>query len=235
MTDKFYELSHNFDRFDKDDGHDEHNDGYLEKFEGYEELDYAFFHCAAITLGVNKGIAEREPNKEGIWRVLKAQMPKEIEFTADREWLSMTDFPHLGDADFWPIMSRKMVEIILSVGDFPHQIIPVTFRDYLGIPIECDYVILQLNKLSHFLDMDKSLYTLTEMVDDPTKLLVQDIKKLMLKEPENGFPPIFRVEWKAVNLFVSAEAKIALEAAGIKGTGFSAIRQIYLMQTYYQP
>jgi hypothetical protein len=233
MTDKFYELGHNFDRFgDHEDEDQASEDGYLEKFESYNDIENAFFCCAPITLGGDKGVAEREPTEEGIWSVLKAQMPKEIKFTVDREWLSMTDFPHLEDAHFWPIMSRKMVEILLSVGDFPHQIIPVSFRDHLGVPIECDYVILHLTELSDILDLDKSLYSLRQSVLDPSKSIISDIKKVVLKEPKKGFPPVFRVKWKEIYLFVSAEAKVALEAAGIKGIGFSTIRQLYFMHTY---
>jgi hypothetical protein len=222
MTDKFYKLNHNFDRF-RDHEDEAYEDGYLEKFEGYNDLENAFFHCVTMALCGEKGIAEYEPTEEGIWSVLKAQIPKEIKFTVDREWLSMTDFPRLEDAHFWPIMSRNMVEVLLSIGDFPHQIIPVTFKDYLGITIECDYVILQLNKLSHLLDMDKSVYALEKTVLDPTKFMVRDIEKLVLKEPENGFPPMFRIKWSKVDLFVSAEAKTALEAEGVKGLSFSRI------------
>jgi hypothetical protein len=220
MTDKFYELDCNFDRFGENEAFE---DGYLEKFEGYDGLEYAFMGCASITLGGDKGIAEREPTAEGIWSVLKAQMPKEIKFTAEREYLSMTDFPNLEDAHFWPIMSRKMVEILLSVRNFPHQIIPVTFRDHLGIPIECDYVILHLTQLLDLLDLDKSVYSLDQSILDPSKLLVSDIQKIVLKEPKKGFPPIFRVKHAKLHLFVSTEAKTALEAAGIKGLSFSRI------------
>jgi hypothetical protein len=163
---------------------------------------------------------------------LSAQMPKEIKFIADRDYLSMTDFPHLEDAHFWPVMSRKMAEVILSVGDFPHQIIPVTFEDCWDMPIECDYVILHLTELSDFLDQDKSIYSRKPVRDDSGRTFIGDIKKLVLKEPGGGFPPMFRVKWTAVDLFVSAEAKTALEAAGIQGLSFATLQQLYLMQDY---
>lgn len=117
-------------------------------------------------------------------------------------------------------MSKRMVEVLLSVGDFPHQIIPITFRDELGITLEPDYVILQLNELSNLFDLEKSVYTLEPTVLDPTKSMVWDIEKLRLVKPAGGFPPIFRVNWEKTCLYVSAKAKNALEAAGLKGLRF---------------
>jgi hypothetical protein len=245
MTDKFYELSYDFDCFINST--DEY-DGYLEVFEGWEYLEETFRHCcASITLGGDKVIAEYEIIRDMddyvdnyySYRVVNAQVPKEIEFIAKREYLSMTDFPNLNKADRWPIMSRKMAEVILSVGDFPHQIIPVTFKDYSGVPIECDYVILHLTKLSDLLDLDKSSYTkqLCNVDDDFIKkarknglilnnpvvfTAIESINEIVLKEPKNGFPPIFRVEWIDI-LCVSAETKNALEMAEIKGLIFDPI------------
>jgi hypothetical protein len=233
MINKFYELECNFDRFgDHEDKDEDSEDGYLEVFEGYKNLKAAFFDCVPITLGGDKGIAERQITEDNDYRVVNAQMPKEIKFIADRDYLSMTDFPNLKDADYWPVMSRKMAEVILSVGDFPHQIIPVTFEDYWDIPIECEYVILHPTKLSDFLDQDKSIYSRETAMDDSGRTFICDIKKLVLKEPEDGFPPMFRVKWKSVSLFVSTEAKTALEAAGIRGLRFITLQQLYFMQKY---
>jgi hypothetical protein len=218
MTDEFYRLTQSLDRFPEwEEGP---RDGYLEKFDGWEDLDDAFFNCAPITLGGDKGTAEREPTEDGVWRVLKAQMPKEIKFVVNREWLSETDFPYMEDVEDWTIMSKRMVEVMLSVGDFPHQIIPITFRDGLGITLDPDYVILQLNELSNLFDLEKSVYTLEPTSLDPTKSMVWDIEKLRLVKPAGGFPPIFRVNWKKTYLYVSAKAKNALEAAGLKGLRF---------------
>ncbi len=234
MTDKFYELSFDFDRFgDPEDEDRVSEDGYLDRFEGYEDLKSAFFYCASIVLGGDKGIAKYQTTEDDGYDccVVNAQMPKEILFVAERKYLSMTDFPNLEDADDWPVMSRKMAEVLLSVGDFPHQIIPVNFVDHLDVPIECDYVILHLTERSDLLDTDNSIYTREPVMDDSGRTFICDIKKLVLKEPENGLPPMFRVKWTEVYLFVSAEAKIALEVAGIQGLSFNRIRHIYPNQT----
>jgi hypothetical protein len=222
MTDKFYKLSQSFDRFDEDD---EPEDGYLEQFDGCNDIETAFFDCATITLSGDKGVVEPEIIiEEGVWGVLKAQMPEKLKFTGVRKWLSLTDFPSIQYARSWPIMSMRMVNVLLSVGDFSHQIIPVTFRNHSGIAIDYDYAILNLVGLARFMDLDQSVYTTKPSRTDPTKSMVWDIEKLVLKKPEGGFPPMFRVQWNTVDLCVSAEARDALEAADIKGLRFSTIR-----------
>jgi hypothetical protein len=222
MTDKFYELGQNFDRFE---GYAEEfdEDGYLEQFEGYDDLDGAFYDCAQISIKGKIGIAKREITDSGIWSVLTAQVPEKITLVAEPALLSKTDFPHIEYTCFWPIMSRRMVEVLLSVGDFPHQIIPITVTDFLGDPIECDYVILHLKQLSDVMDMEESIYIKKQSRIDPSQTIIGTIEKLRLKEPEGGFPPIFRVKWNQVSLYVSSEAKDALEAAGIQGISLSRV------------
>jgi hypothetical protein len=222
MTDKFYKLGQDFDRFE---GYAEefHRDGYLEDFEGYDDLESAFFNCAQISIKGKIGIAKREITEGGIWRVLTAQIPEKITLVAEPELLSKTDFPHIEYTCSWPIMSRRMVEVLLSVRDFPHQIIPITVTDFLGDTVECDYVILHLSQLSDVMDMKESIYIKKQSRIDPSQTIIGSIKKLRLKEPEGGFPPIFRVKWHEVSLYVSSEAKAALEAAGIQGLSLSRV------------
>jgi hypothetical protein len=222
MTDKFYELGQDFDRFE-DYAEEFYEDGYLEEFEGYADLADAFYNCAQISIKGEIGIAKREITEAGIWSVLTAQVPKKISIVAEPELLSKTDYPNIEYVQFWPIMSRRMVETLLSVRDFPHQIIPVTFKDFVGKPIECDYVILHLSQLSDVLDMEESIYIKKQSIIDPSKTIIGSIEKLRLKEPEGGFPPIFRVKWGKVPLYVSSEAKAALESAGIKGLSLSRV------------
>jgi hypothetical protein len=212
MTDKFYELGHDFDRFGDYENEDRvSEDGYLDRFEGDEDLENAFIYCASIVLGGDKGIAEYQITEDDGYDycVVNAQMPEEILFVAERKYLSMTDFPILEYADYWPVMSRKMAEVLLSVGDFPHQIIPVAFVDHSDVPIECDYVILHLTERSDLLDTHNSIYTRLPVMDDSGRTFTGRIEKLV----------------------VSSEAKIALEAAGIQGLGFTRIRHIYSKQT----
>ena len=63
------------------------------------------------------------------------------------------------------------------------------------------------------IDFNKSIYYEEDIAPD-------DIQQFALKEPEKGYPPLFRVKGDEFWWFVSAEAKEALEAADIKGVHF---------------
>lgn len=231
MTAKVYELSQNLDRFEGWD-EDMQNHGHLEReFEGYNHFHSAFFHCAPITIGGNEAVTEYAMRPNRGWGVISAVLPEHIAFIGLREAIASTDYPYIYEVKNWPIMSKRMVETILSVGDVPHQTVPVIFKsedefessDEFGniiLSLNHDYVIFQLLELSNVLDMDKSKYDLEPYVDDPTETFVCNVENPILKEPEGGFPSIFRVKNYEIPLYVSAKAKKALEEAGIQGLEF---------------
>jgi hypothetical protein len=78
---------------------------------------------------------------------------------------------------------------------------------------------------SHLLDLDydfdweKSLYQPHPRMNNR----VTSISKLVLTEPKNDLPPIFRLSAYSTALFVSAEARKLLEKEGIKGIKFQDI------------
>jgi hypothetical protein len=140
------------------------------------------------------------------------------------------------DIEFDPILSKRMLYVLRSVGEFPHKAIPVHIYDeslysdanrerikhFLGredIGSEyCnrDFVALQL--LEHTDAIDREL---TEYIPDPDNPdWPPDLKRLVLKEPSSGFPPMFRVQGERFPLYVSPSAKQALEEAGIRGLKF---------------
>ncbi len=236
MNEKVYELSHDVNRF-IDIVDDLSEDGYLEsKFTHWNNMESAFYYCVPITLGGTEGDIERRKGDDKIFRVVGAKMPAEISFVGLRDWLSPTDMPYMWNPSNWPIMSRKMVDVLLAVGDFPHQIIPVIFKsedEYItekyinGPPAKPnhDYVILQLLELSDLLDLDKSVYKLSNYAYEPEITFIGNVEEgEVLREPAGGFPPIFRVKHKEISIYVSAKAKEALEAANIQGLNFSATR-----------
>ncbi len=235
MTEKVYKLSHDINRF-IDIVDDLSNDGYLEsKFTNWNSMELAFYSCVPITLGGAEGDIERRKGDDKISRVIGAKMPAKISFIGLRDWLSPTDMPYIESPDGWPIMSRRMVDVLLAVGDFSHQIIPVVFKSededftakYINGPppkLNRDYVLLQLLELSDVLDLDKSVYTLSNYAYEPEITFIGNVQEEVLKEPVGGFPPIFRVKDKKIPIYVSAKAKEALEAANIQGLDFSATR-----------
>lgn len=231
MHQKFYELSHNFDRF-QPDGPGEFGDGYLEnEFNNWRRMSSAFYTAMKIDLIGEEGVIVRERQADKLWYITKAQMPANLTFVGFDDLFYYTDYPYFPDMEFWPVISKKMFSALLSVRDFPHQAIPVAVKniDSISQPDEgdllsinsCNFVILQLLEHLDSLDMDKSEYTSTPYESNPS-IEHLTIHKMVLKEPTNGFPPIFRVKESEISLYVSAEAKEALEEAGIKGLDFSS-------------
>jgi hypothetical protein len=235
MSQEFYELERNFDRF-QPEGAGKLGDGYLEtKFNNWEEMDAAFFAAIKLDLYGNEGIVHREKQSDNLLRVTKAQMPADLKFVGFNDLFTRTDYPYLPGIESWPIMSRKMLNILLSLGNFSHQIIPVIFkrisnllsvskeRENLLLAHGHDFIILQLLNYSDLLDRDNSDYTIeheTNLIGEPVE--ITNINKVVLKKPVGGFPPIFRIREKKVRLYVSAEAKEALEKAGVQGLDFSS-------------
>ena len=130
-----------------------------------------------------------------------------------------------------PIMSKRMLSVLESVKDFPHQVIPVVIRDtrtILGVVdrphgrsdrVNTDYVAVQLLEQLDIFDREKSIYEPSFINSNK----VGFVDKLVLKVPEEGLPPIFRITDNRTYLYVSPEAKTALEEAGITGIRFVPI------------
>ena len=126
-----------------------------------------------------------------------------------------------------PVMSKRMLSVLESVGYFPHQTISVTIEDTVLVTgtdgklqpsgkINTDYVAVQLLEQLDIFDRKKSIYEPSFI--NPND--VGDIDKLVLKVPPQGLPPIFRIKDNRTYLYVSPEAKAALEEAGITGIRF---------------
>jgi hypothetical protein len=215
---RIYQLKHSLDRFQPEnfDGPKKYAyDGFLHKFQGHEELATGFYEPVSIMLNGTEGIVTRKQDANGKLQVTEIRMPEQIRFGGDKDFLQETDF--LYTMPRWPIMSKRMLEVLLSVRDFQHQVIPIEIEDSTLSPSETgwaktgivnhNYVILQL--LNHLDEWDKG---------KPVHYETSSISGIALKEPEGGFPPIFRVSGNGrVPLYTSTEAKTALESAGIKG------------------
>ena len=124
-----------------------------------------------------------------------------------------------------PVMSKRMLSVLESVKNFPHQVIPVVIQDTEAAPdslieksgkVSTDYVAVQLLEQLNIFDREKSVYSTSSI--NPNA--VGRIRKLVLKVPESGLPPIFRIIENSTYLYVSPEAKAALEEAGITGIRF---------------
>jgi hypothetical protein len=161
--------------------------------------------------------------------------PEPIDFVGFLdERLHQTDYLYVDDLDLKPIISKRMLYILRSVGEFPHKVISTRIYDY-GFQDQGrknhyegnttppagefneDYVSLQLLEHVDGIDYDQSEFRFRLNPNMPPYVI-----NLVLKEPVGGFPPIFRLDriGEDGSLFVSPAAKEALEEAGIKGLDF---------------
>jgi hypothetical protein len=161
--------------------------------------------------------------------------PEPIDFVGFLdERLYQTDYLYTNDSDLSPIISKRMLYVLRSVGEFPHKVISTRIYDY-GFQDQgrdnyegCttppagefneDYVALQLLEHVDGIDPNSCVYE-----DDYPGIMPPSLISWSLKETVLGFPPIFRLNkaGPSVYLFVSPTAKEALEAAGIKGLRFT--------------
>ena len=127
-----------------------------------------------------------------------------------------------------PIMSRRMLYVLNSVGTFSHQVISVSIKDNESSIYDInkpsgkynrhEYVAVHLLEHLDVFDYEKSIY---EPRSDTN--IITDIDKMVLKEPIGGFPPLFKIPERLRDLYVSPQAKAALEEAGITGVDFIAL------------
>jgi hypothetical protein len=133
----------------------------------------------------------------------------------------------------WPLISKRMLYILRSVGEFSHKVISTRIYDYgFQDQGENNYASHTTPPSGEFNEDYVGLQTLERLdgIDykhcefrprmNPNRQ--PHITNLVLKEPIGGFPPIFRLNraGEDLRLFVSPAAKEALEEAGIKGLDF---------------
>jgi hypothetical protein len=168
----------------------------------------------------------------GLFKTTPYELPNPVIFEGDFKMLPCTDCP-TNNAD-WPVMSRRMYYTLLALGDFPHRVIPVAIMDDRAYPFEShrcflsdgspspevtnfnDFVAIQLLKESDYFDFERSEYDPSPI----TPFRVGSVDKYVLREPLEGFPPLFRLMITPSTLFISAEARAALREAGIRGTAY---------------
>jgi hypothetical protein len=172
------------------------------------------------------------PDESAFWRIKEdLNLPNPVEFDAIGKIFEVIDYPYTDVR--WPIMSRRMLDTLLSVGSFRYRVYPLLMIDCKAIAyaddaspiksgIEYDnfFAVHLLEDLDIF-DWENSIYER----DADAPHVLKDIEKLVLREPSEGFPPLFRVITSRLKarLYVSAEARTALEAAGIRGVVFRRI------------
>ncbi len=155
-------------------------------------------------------------------------LPDTVTFETNFNVLSKTDFPY-NDVG-WPIMSKYMLDSLRSIRYFPIKEIKTLMLDHSiskhdhkfsareEIVNESFISVYLIEKLDVF-DRSRSLYECDS--DFPEDIIW--INKLVLKDIDTGYPPLFRIPEYPTLLFISYEARIALETCRVQGVQFDNI------------
>jgi hypothetical protein len=200
---KAYCLMHNTETMNSDLGYH----AQVVPFEGYEQV----------------SIAMNKPSET-------VNFPNPVEFQGLLSTVRQTDFPVIQER--WPVMSKRMVEVLESVGSFPHRIRPARILDgRIGRSLAegdrrfdeqgnfkpefytDDYILLQITEHLDAIDLERSVYRRYE----PDVNMLSGVRKFVFKDIGREYPPIFRPTHCPARLFISDSAKQALEEASIKG------------------
>lgn len=199
------------------------------------ELEYEVNHFEDLGLDWRKDIEIVKYDNYPDYRYFDTEPvnhPDPVIYTGYLDIVRHIDYPYPDNS--WNVMSRKMYEALLSVGDFPHQSMPVAIVDWRVQPEDWydttgnlkkdialrDYVAIQITEHLDIFDYDKSTYTMRE--DRPG--MIDDVKEFVFKIPADGLPPIFKVSAKDFYVFVSAEARQALKKAKVSGTRYISLK-----------
>jgi hypothetical protein len=174
------------------------------------------------------------PDESAFWRIKEdLDLPNPVIFDVIGDIFKVIDYPYLDVG--WPIMSQRMLDTLLSVGDFYHRAYSLRMIDCEVIGrdeenrtiksgIEYDnFLAVQVLEDLDVLDLDNSIYERGKRNPDA----VINVEKTVFREPSTGFPPLFRAVHRETYLYVSAEARTALEAAGIRGVDFIQVENNY--------
>jgi hypothetical protein len=154
---------------------------------------------------------------------------KPILFQGLLRTVHQTDYPLVRPK--FPLISKRMLGVLCSVGSFPHQVIPVRIIDgAIGRRLgdndnrhdaegnlkpeyyTDDYVLVHLTTHLDAMDLERSEY---EEYDAEINW-VSFVDRFIFKDIGQEYPPIFRLINSPTHLFISEAAKEALEAAGMK-------------------
>lgn len=181
---------------------DENEDCSVIEFEGLEELRFKLG-------GIEKCSTDKKIILQGNFSIIP----------------NISDFP-VNDIGI-PLMSRKMISILeedklVTLNKLDVIIIDDAYLGSLfnevgdfmpGLSVNNGYQFIQVLNFTKVFDRNNSTFKILK--SNPDKIGV--ISKLVLSEPINGFPSIFRIEEKPSLLFINEATKIKFEQIEIKG------------------
>ena len=178
--------------------------------------------------------ADEHDDRDWPYAVAQVDRPDAIIFAASFGDIAYTDYP--SNDQSWPIMSKQMLQTLLSVGEFKHRALPVSIVDpivrtqeeyELGAALlehrlaraNHDYVIVHLTEYLDILDEENSVIRRSKALPGVITVL-----EYALKEPKGGLPPIFRLEAEPTQLFISAQGRAALNSANVRGPRYLSLQ-----------
>jgi hypothetical protein len=170
------------------------------------------------------------------------RVPPVIEFVGDLKILELSDFPYVSPNRL--VMSRKMLEVLLSIQPFKHWIYPTLIYSYeiedlvrhsfdgtrTDYQVEDSslftdkFIIMQLAEALDVLDEDKTIIRgRTAREANKWYLPPSDIQNYAFTKEEKDLPPVFTTP-KTEYFFTEAAVR-TLEAKNIRGVEFHPIPQ----------
>ena len=162
--------------------------------------------------------------------IQKFEIPDVLYFESNFEIIPEIDYPILDVCSVF-VISTRMYELLIEVGEFKHLIISVTMLDdsYSKNHFESNgtlkkevtfndkYVAVQFLEYTEAFDYEESEYSMGLAFPEEIGI----ISKIVLKNKQ--YPPVFRIEESTEYIFITEEAKNKLLENGIKGCIFEEV------------
>lgn len=159
------------------------------------------------------------------------KLPSKINYLANFSYVESYDF--LFNDTGLLLVSQKVLSLIKDYSSIKCTAVPVLLIDdtYLedkfnncgellsDVPVNKEFYALRFEELKSYFDFENSDFRPSRF--DPE--IPGRIRKLVLREPAEGFPEIFRTKEKASEIFVLESFKNKIEEASIKGCLFDEV------------
>ena len=144
------------------------------------------------------------------WRPIRIESlpPHRFEGKIEKR-LSWLDYPRANPR--YPIVSKNLADTLSEVRKFHYEACTLVIHDWKIKKETTDrFILLHLLEQLDILDEEK-----TEFYEASGR-----VRNAVLKEPKEGYPPLFRVKGAGLTWYTSKEAKEALENSEMKGVEF---------------
>ena len=198
----------------------------------YDRSDYskASYDYDAVFQGDKYKIVKMTTELSHLPPSSKLTLPETLTFTTENEErLNRANFP-IANANL-NILSRPLIDTIESVDQVNWTLVPALFTDKQGKEVNIDrFMVVYLNEHIDCFDYEQSEYEMMDYSNGPQDHITERmrkragvVKKLVLREPESGFPPYFRVLTDSFNLYISEACRDAIVEAGHTGLSMTEI------------